>query len=324
MSQDRDRMAGRPGDADDDAGVGGSDTQGQPVGDDAAGDGITPGGSVEDGDGDLDPGDAFDQAASQVVEDVYELRLTALFRQLVRTRGHKGAGRVLGLDPRTVAASVQQGMSRRVRDAVEKMLVERDGGARDELEEAVEGLAEQVGGLKHQVAGLEGELREGLQALGETHAQGMRRLEQRLAQGQSKGGGGGTGLLRPAPLAGAVSGRRYPDLVTTGPAVDDGEVFGAAWPLVQEWRELWDGHPARGRGRAWASTRTRILELEVAMLEEHGLTLPPETEPLRGLDRGAQLNWRLKALGKFQRRRARLELLARLWRLLVCPWSWRG
>ncbi len=271
---------------------------------------------ADDGDAVTGLDDAFDEAAAQVIDDVYELRLTALFRQLVRTRGHKGAGRVLGLDPRTVAGSVQQGMSRRVRDAVEKMLVERDGGARDELEEAVEGLAGQVGGLTTQVAGLEGELREGMKALGETHAQGMRRLEQRLAQGETRGGGG-TGLPRPAPVAGVATRRRYPDLVTCDPGEDDEVVFGDAWPLVAEWRELWDGHPAQGKGLAWVSTRQRILELEVALLEEHGLTLPPETEPLRGLDRGAQLNWRLKALHQFRKRRARLALLAKLGRALT-------
>ena len=75
---------------------------------------------------------------------------------------------------------------------------------------------------------------------------------------------------------------------------------------------LWDGHPGQGKGLEWVSRRERILELEVAMLEEHGLTLPPETEPLRGLDRGAQLNWRLKALHQFRKRRARLELLAKV------------
>ena len=305
MSQDEGRTAGGPGDA----GVGGGRAPGHPVGD---GDAVDDGG-VNSG---VDPGDAFGQAAAQVIDDVYELRLTALFRQLVRSRGHKGAARVLGLDPRTVAASVQQGMSRRVRDAVEKMLVERDGGARDELEEAVEGLAGQVGGLTTQVAGLEGELREGMQALGETHAQGMRRLEQRLAQGETRAGAG-TGLPRPAPVAGAATRRRYPDLVTRDPGEDDEVVFGDAWPLVAEWRNLWVGHPGRGHGLEWMSTRQRILELEVALLEEHGLTLPPETEPLRGLDRGAQLNWRLKAQHEFRKRRARLELLAKLGRALT-------
>ena len=143
------------------------------------------GGALDDG---LAPGVALAEAAGQVVEDVYELRLTALFRQLVRTRGYKGAARVLGVDPRTVTASVKEGMSRRVRNEVERMLVEKDGGARDELEEAVGEMAEQVGGLKTQVAGLESELREGMEALGQTHAQGMRRLEQRLAQGVGRVG----------------------------------------------------------------------------------------------------------------------------------------
>ena len=316
MSQDESRTAGRPGDAGDDAGVGGGETPNHPVGD---GNGAGSDGNQAHGasvDISVGPGDAFDEAAARVVENVYELRLTALLRQLVRTRGHKGAARVLGLDPRTVAGSVQQGMSRRVRDAVEKMLVERDGGARDELEEAVERLAGQVGGLTTQVAGLEGELREGMKALGETHAQGMRRLEQRLAQGETRAGAG-TGLPRPAPVAGAAARRRHPDLVTAEPDEDDEEVFGDAWPLVREWRDLWDGHPAQGKGLAWVSRRARILELEVALLEEHGLTLPPEIEPLRGLDRGAQLNWRLKALHQFRKRRARLELLATLGRALT-------
>ena len=60
------------------------------------------------------------------------------------------------------------------------------------------------------------------------------------------------------------------------------------------------------------------------MLEDHGLTLPPETEPLRGLDRGAQLNWRLKALHEFRKRRARLGLLAKVgWVLSPMQW-WRA
>ena len=154
----------------------------------------------------------------------------------------------------------------------------------------------------------------------------MRRLERRLAQAEAGKGGGSpaspAAATRPAPGAGSPSRRRYPDLVTRDRAGDDEEVFDEAWPLVEEWRVLWDGHPAQGRGLAWVSRRERILELEVAMLEDHGLTLPPETEPLRGLDRGAQLNWRLKALHEFRKRRARLELLRRL-RWVFSPGLWR-
>ena len=92
--------------------------------------------------------------------DLYELRLTALLHQLVRRRGHKGAARELGVNPRTVAASVKQGMSRRVREALERMLVDRDGEARDRLEDEMEGVQVEVAGVRERVAGLEGELRE--------------------------------------------------------------------------------------------------------------------------------------------------------------------
>ena len=269
--------------------------------------------------------DAFGGGDSGVA-DLYELRLTALLHQLVRRRGHKGAARELGVNPRTVAGSVKQGMSRRVREALERMLVDRDGEARDRLEDEMDGVKVEVAGVNERVAGLEGGLREGLQALGEQQAQGMRRLERRIAQAEAGKGGGNAvspaAATRPAPGAGSPSRRRYPALVTTAPDADDQEVYGDAWPLVDEWRGLWGGHPAQGKGLAWVSRRERILELEVAMLEDHGLTLPPETEPLRGLDRGAQLNWRLKALHEFRKRRARLELLRRL-RWVFSPGLWR-
>ena len=297
------------------AGADGNLMAGDAAGDADGDESAAPAPDAADGDAGAGLDDALGGGDSGVA-DLYELRLTALLHQLVRRRGHKGAARELGVNPRTVAGSVKQGMSRRVRKALERMLVDRDGEARDRLEDEMEGVKVEVAGVNERVAGLESGLREGLHALGEQQAQGMLRLERRLAQAEAgKGGGSGASTAaaaRPAPGAGPSSRRRYPDLVTKDPDADDEDVYGDAWLLVKEWRGLWDGHPARGKGLAWVSTRQRILELEVALLEDHGLTLPPETEPLRGLDRGAQLNWRLKALHEFNKRRARLELLCRL------------
>ena len=85
-------------------------------------------------------------------------------------------------------------------------------------------------------------------------------------------------------------------MVTEAPAEDDPEVYGAAWPLVEEWRRLREGHPYQGKTMSWLLTQERLLVLELAILEEHGLTLPPETQPLRGFGRRGQTRWRHKAL----------------------------
>ena len=86
------------------------------------------------------------------------------------------------------------------------------------------------------------------------------------------------------------------ELVTETPAPEDPEVYGPAWPLVEEWRSLREGHPYQGKSLSWLVTQERILVLELAMLEEHGLTLPPEKQPLRGFGRRGQTSWRHTAL----------------------------
>ena len=104
--------------------------------------------------------------------------------------------------------------------------------------------------------------------------------------------------------------RLDPEIVAVEPAEDDVEVYGAAWPLVAEWRALRAGHSNQGRSLSWLVAEERQLTLELAMLEEHGLTLPPETQPLRGFGRKGQINWRWTALYDTQRALAR----RRLWR----------
>ncbi len=79
--------------------------------------------------------------------------------------------------------------------------------------------------------------------------------------------------------------RENPEVVTEGPAEDAPEVYGAEWPLVDEWRRMREEHPYQGKHLSWLLAQERLLVLELAMLEEHGLKLPPETQPLRGFGR---------------------------------------
>ena len=92
--------------------------------------------------------------------------------------------------------------------------------------------------------------------------------------------------------------------------------------MIQEWRGLKETHTSRGKGLEWLRVEERLLSVELALLEEHGLTLPPETYPLKGLDRSSQVNWRRKALEDARKARKRRELLAWLLRPLT-PGRWR-
>ena len=267
---------------------------------------------------------------SRDVANVYHLRLMTLLQELVRDKGHYGAARVLELDQKMVAESARTGvLTRRVRQALERALQEGVGSAaarqrerNDRLEERLQVLEQDHDALgkeaRRRLAAVEGEVA-GLRGNG---AQGAGQPGAGPAQagpGKSKaeGLGAGTGeSFRPSPR------REYPDLATLEPADDDEEVFGDAWPLIFEWRELKGAHLNEGRGLAWLKDEERLLVLELALLEEHGLTLPPEQRPLRGFARSGQISWRRTALNDTRKARARREFWLRVKRWLT-PGNWR-
>ena len=107
-------------------------------------------------------------------------------------------------------------------------------------------------------------------------------------------------------------GREYPDLVTRETEEDDEEAFGETWPMIVEWRGLKDAHPNDGKSLGWLRTEERFLALELALLADHGMTLPPEKRPLRGFDRDGQINWRQTAFFDTRRAIRKRELLNRL------------
>ena len=82
--------------------------------------------------------------------------------------------------------------------------------------------------------------------------------------------------------------------------------------LVVEWRELRKvGKTSGGRvDRAWAPVRR--WELEIAMLRDFGLTLPPETEPLDASRREDHLRWRKEAPSEALAKARRLRRLRRV------------
>ena len=261
---------------------------------------------------------------SKDIENMHHMRLMTLLQELVRDKGFKGAARVLELDQRTVAECARTGqLSRRVRQALERALQEGVGSAaarqrerNDRLEKRVEALEkgcdEMAKGydtlgkdLRRRIAAVEGRV----EALKSSDAQGTGAGHAGAGPSQSESGAADAGSK---PSSRPTVRREYPDLVTIEPAEDDEEAFGDAWSLIVEWRALKDAHPNEGKGLAWLAEEERLRVVELALLDDHGMTLPPEKRPLRGFDRDGQINWRRTALFDTRRATKRRELLNRL------------
>ena len=225
---------------------------------------------------------------SKSIEDVHHLRLMALLDELVRDKGARKAAEDLGVDHRTLATSLESGrLSRRMRVALDHALLAGGGSPAQEQRERNDELAGRLEAVEGQVETLSEDLSKGLSAVqGEVkelrneHGQALRRVEERLAGVEGGGAGqsagqGATGSGRAERTGDKVGLRReYPELATLEPDADDEDVFGDAWPLIQEWRELKETHPDRGGGLAWLLVEERFLAVELALLEDHGLTLP--------------------------------------------------
>ena len=217
--------------------------------------------------------------------DMHHLRLMSLLQELERDNGRKKTAEILGVDGRTLDASLDEGvLTRRIRNALQKALQSGVGSAAAEQRDRNDLLADRLEDLEGRVEEQGTECRVGrrawedaIRAVREEVAQGFRQLEKTLAERET-GRGGQDGAKAngagPQPRNRSTLRREYPDLVTLEPAPDDEDVFGEVWPLIGEWRELKAVHPDEGRSLSWLRTEERFLALELTLLEDYGLTLP--------------------------------------------------
>ena len=94
------------------------------------------------------------------IEDLHELRLMALLHDLVRKHQRKGTGEMLGVDPRTVKACLEQGaLSKWMRTALEAQLLSREKAAMAAQQERIEALDQRMEALEQQITSGLGEMR---------------------------------------------------------------------------------------------------------------------------------------------------------------------
>ena len=254
-------------------------------------------------------------------------RLVEFLRELVKVEGRTKAADVLGVNYRTLVKAEESGeLTGRMRDALERLLLSMGGPAepnqdgRGDQSERLDWLEGEVRALVKELRGSLEEIRAAVAEIAEGNGR---------AQTQHEEGAGRSETRTSPPVAGLrpkkpVTERRLdPEVVTEGPADDDPEVYGDAWPLVEEWRSLRADHPHRGRSVSWLTTEERLLVLELATLEEHGLTLPPEKQPLRGFGRKGQTSWRWKALYDTRVALRKRKLLRWVRRILTLGLWWK-
>ena len=255
--------------------------------------------------------------------------LLDLLDALVESRGKVAAAEVLGVNYRTMTNCYDsRRVSRRMRRALQEF---RDAG----------GVAIEVGGgddvstdsqveaLGKRAAELEEENRE-LRELVEAQAIQLEALQGQISrleeEEHSAGDAERVGVYE-------VDGQRLPPSRGAGPLnagvvtletqPDEEDAFGPAAPLVAEWRSLRNPAARLGSRVERARTAVRRWELEVELLRDFLLTLPPETEPLDDSRRADHIRWRQEALTEAGREFTRAKRIRVLRRFLTLGLWWR-
>ena len=272
---------------------------------------------------------------SRSLDGLRHLRLTALLWDMINDEGRVKTAETLGVNYRTLSRAVESGiLTGRMGDALERCLLTGGGSAAARQREEMCALKQEVEALKRNVGALEKGMRVsleavevGVKALREEHAQGMRRLERRLAQVEAgRGAQGAAEATTPATVekpAVKPAWRQYRDLVTLEPEPGEEQVYGDAAPLVVEWRRVRGEFMDPGDRLSRAVAGERMRELEIAMIGEHELTLPPRTYPWDRFDRRDEVRRRTQTLERVRVERARAQLRRWLRRVLTLG-LWRN
>ena len=258
--------------------------------------------------------------SSRSLEVLRHIRLMALLRDMIDAEGGAKTARTLGVSYRTVSRTIDSGrLTARMSASLERHLLLGGGSAAAQQRRQVEALERRVSELEEELRVRIEAIEGGNEATREEQAKVVRQLERRLAALESGRDSPPGPVPEPAKRRVAPS-RPYPQLVTLEPEPDEELVYGDAVEVVVEWRRARaDSDAAAESGSALlkAVARVRVLELEIELVEERELTLPPATYPWDGFDRREQVWRRRQSLRRARTARARAELRRRLRRVLT-------
>ena len=115
----------------------------------------------------------------------------------------------------------------------------------------------------------------------------------------------------------------YPQLITPESEVGEELVYGEATPVIVAWRHVGDEYRTATRRLEILAAERRLWELEIALIRDHELTLPPASYPWDRFDRRDEV-WALeRALAELRGERRRAVLLLWLRRGLTIGIWWK-
>ena len=286
---------------------------------------------VRGGTGTMDEEELY-PGSSRSLDSLREMRLKALLGDMIDAEDGAKAAETLGVSYRTVSRAVESGrLTARMSAALERHLLLGGGSAAAQQRVRGDALVERLDALERELrGGLEAVVGE-VKALREEHARSMRHVERRLVRLEA----GGHGSETPSPTGAEgesgpkrryVRPRTYPQLVTPEAEPDEDLVYGDATPVIVEWRRV-RAEFLKTLKTGTTLDRTEVqepmLELELAIVEEHGLTLPPASFPWDEFDRRDKVWERTQDLKRVRAERTR-ALLRRWLRRVLTLRLWRN
>ena len=251
-----------------------------------------------------------------------EGQLWALLQDLVEREGRDAAAVRLGLSERTIRRTLtDRHLSRRMTEALLKernqRYREQPAGA-DEDEQGERGEQQQQGQPEERVQAGTGAVEQLAARVGvlETELKdwsGCLDHDLELLEQQLRSLAGQLGLALTSQM-GAKWERRlppriHPQLVTVEPAPDDAANYREALPLVAEWRRTLRDLEEPPHTLAWLRLQERLLVVEIELLDDHRLTLPPAELPWDEVRRHDELRLRRRELADVRRQRAWTQVL---------------
>ena len=295
----------------------------------------------EPGHGEDQPGRGPEQELGQEPEHPVDGRLRAYMGRLVEAQGRMKAADELGVNYKTLARGLDESgplthwlravvLLKALEDRVIELAPEGQGTGNPGAEVPA-GRIEDLASDVRSAAEVLRSLTTSVEELRHEHGERLAALEARLAMveaqpqpqpeevAEAEAVIGAPRIDIRAPSAAAGGGPAPARAVTEEAGPDDERAYGAAWPLVEEWRAVHARHAPEGRGLDWLRDEERLRELEIALIAEHELALPPERYRWDAFTRRSQLRWRERTLRRVRGERRRAQW--RRWLTLGLWWA---